>query len=546
MGIAIQHLLSQEFFKDFHVIAGRKGLHRELQGIAIMDAPDSLQWSKGKELIITCGYAIAKEPDCIRKSFEKGSMQLAAGMMIKRERYLKKIPEEVIALFDQYEIPLISIPFESAYMDVMQQVNTIVMNRAIRRFQIQQNDSFQLSSTTYRVRKIKKILQAVEVEMNFPAFLYDVGEKEGYYSSANFKKISNSYGLAESDYWEPKQEYTQYTLCDYIHMSRIRLVEDKHPESPRVSWILIPIYAGGVLQAYFVVMESREFLDYYDEYSIRIAYLLLQAVYEQIVIANSVGNIGFENFVLYVMNSVGEDPERLLYQAAQQGLSMNTYYICILFHQKKGDTSARGERNKYFRIFQNCKISKDAKVAFLDENEGIILMQTQEKNGFEKEFLEKMITEFRMKVEESLEGVELEFAFLREGKLLPGLKQSIKKCQKVLEMGRQFYPGKRILDDEMLGPFTWIDIPKEELETLLAEYRELMQDEKNAELLHTLKIYLENNMNYSITAEKMYAHINTIRKRIDKVNSLLEIDWTNHMSKLKMEVLLQFLFASDF
>ncbi|MGF7012039.1 purine catabolism regulator [Lachnospiraceae bacterium PF1-22] len=546
MGIAIQHLLSQEFFKDFHVIAGRKGLHRELQGIAIMDAPDSLRWSKGKELVITSGYAIAKEPDCIRKAFEEGSMQLAAGMMIKRERHLKKIPEEMIALFDQYEIPLISMPFESAYMDVMQQVNTIVMNRAIRRFQIQQNDSFQLSSTTYRVRKIKKILQAVEVEMNFPAFLYDVGEKEGYYSSANFKKISDSYGLDESDYWEPKQESTQYTLCDYIHMSRIRMVDDKNPESPRVSWILIPIYAGGVLQAYFVVMESREFLDYYDEYSIRIAYLLLQAVYEQIVIANSVGNIGFENFVLYVMNSVGEDPERLLYQAAQQGLSMNTYYICILFHQKKGETSARSERNKYFRIFQNCKISKDAKVAFLDENEGIILMQTQEKNGFEKAFLEKMITEFRMKVEESLEGVELEFAFLREGKQLPGLKQSIKKCQKVLEMGRQFYPRKRILDDEMLGPFTWIDIPKEELETLLTEYRELMQDEKNAELLHTLKIYLENNMNYSITAEKMYAHINTIRKRIDKVNSLLEIDWTNHMSKLKMEVLLQFLFASDF
>lgn len=32
-------------------------------------------------------------------------------------------------------------------------------------------------------------------------------------------------------------------------------------------------------------MESREFIDYYDEFAIRIAFLTLQGVYEQIMIA---------------------------------------------------------------------------------------------------------------------------------------------------------------------------------------------------------------------------------------------------------------------
>ena len=59
----------------------------------------------------------------------------------------------------------------------------------------------------------------------------------------------------------------------------------------------------------------------------------------------------------------------------------------------------------------------------------------------------------------------------------------------------------------------------------------MMEEEKNIELLKTLKIYLENNMNYSVTAEKMYVHINTIRKRIDKVNDLVKIDWANLFSK---------------
>lgn len=97
----------------------------------------------------------------------------------------------------------------------------------------------------------------------------------------------------------------------------------------------------------------------------------------------------------------------------------------------------------------------------------------------------------------------------------------------------------------MIGPFTWLQIPEGELDALLTEYRGLMAEERNAELLRTLKVYLENNMNYSITAEKMYVHINTIRKRIDKLDSLLSIDWEDHMSRLKTEVLLQFLFAGE-
>lgn len=76
---------------------------------------------------------------------------------------------------------------------------------------------------------------------------------------------------------------------------------------------------------------------------------------------------------------------------------------------------------------------------------------------------------------------------------------------------------------------------------MLLEYRNLMKDEKNIELLRTLKIYLENNMNFSVTAEKMYVHINTIRKRIDKLNTILQIEWDSYMSRLKLEILLQFL-----
>lgn len=541
MGIAVKTLLEQEFFKDFNVVAGEKGVHREVQGIAIMDAPDAYRWTKGKELVITSGYSILMDPDSLKKAFEEGLMQLTSGMMIKRGRYLAKIPDDIVELFDKYEIPLISMPFEIAYMEVMQQVNTIVMNRTIRRFQIQKNGAFSLGSITYKVQKIKKILQAVEAEMNFPAFLYDIGEKEGYYSSANFKRISEIYGLSESDYWNPEFPHSRYTLCDYIQMTRIRLSNEGEEDGPRVSWVVMPISVGGVAQAYFVVMESREFLDYYDEYSIRIAYLLLQAIYEQIVIAQSIGNIGFENLVLLAMHSQREEEGRLLYQAGQQGISMNTRYACVLFEQVNTEVSARNNRDNYVSVFRNSDLSKNAKLAFLDENTGVILAEMEEPLKYKNEEVERMLLCFEKKIREKCPEMCLEFAVLREGKRLSELKLAVEKCEKIMRMGRKLYPTKKVWDYDLVGPFTWLQIPEDELDRLLFTYKNLMKDEKNIDLLRTLKIYLENNMNFSVTAEKMYVHINTIRKRIDKLNTMLEIDWDSYMSRLKAEILLQFL-----
>lgn len=92
-----------------------------------------------------------------------------------------------------------------------------------------------------------------------------------------------------------------------------------------------------------------------------------------------------------------------------------------------------------------------------------------------------------------------------------------------------------------LGALAWLDIPEEELTHMLSTYSVLLKDEKNIELLKTLKVYLENNMNYSATAEKLYVHINTIRKRIDKVNELLQIDWSDNIARMNAELLLRFL-----
>lgn len=468
-------------------------------------------------------------------------MQKSSGVMIKRERYLDKIPDELIQLFDKYEIPLISMPFSVPWMEVMSQINTAVMNRTIRRFRLHTGSTFQLSNVSYKEQKIKRILQAVEAEMKFPAFLFDISEEAGYYSSVNFRRIAESFGLTDSDFWEPVKPHTKHTLCDYVQMTRYRLIEQRSEGEPRVSWITIPITMNGKIQAYFVVMESRELLDYYDEYAIRIAFILLQAVYEQIMTAQSAGNIGFENFVHFVLNSGSSDTSTLMYQANVQGIPMSESYVYVVFRQRNQEISARTQRRQYMEIFQKCFQSPESRMAFLEENEGVFFLDESVWRRLENKKLKDKLLLFQSQVKEQITDTELEFGILESPARISEMKTSIEKCQKVLNMGSILRPENNIWDYESLGPLVWLQIPEEELKVMLHEYEELLQDEKNTELLRTLKVYLENNMNYSVTAEKMFVHINTIRKRIEKLHDLLQTDWNDYLVRLKTELLLQFL-----
>lgn len=542
MGISVEELLRLDYFRDFNVIAGRGGLHKEIQGVSVLEAPDATKWSQGKELVLSSGYVISKEPDCIKKSFENGSLGKCSAFVLKRGRYIDKISDEIIELFDMYNVPLISMPFSVPWMELMNKINTTIINRTIKRFRIQNEDISKLYDKSYREEKIQKILKAVEMDMKFPAFLYDVIESRSYYSSDNFKKISRQFNLKDEDYWNPKRDFVKHTLCDYINMARFRLMDIEYENSRRVSWIIMPIIMDGVVQAYFIVMESKEFIDFYDEYSIRIAFLQLQNVYEQIFFVRNMGNIGFENFVNFAITYKGADSSKLFYQANIQGMDVNKKYIHILFSQLNNKISANEYRKEFVKSIDKALNYRIGKLAFIDENQGMIFIEIKEDDeNITEEYLKNVINNIRNDIMQNNKYFKIIFSASVDSKYLSDVKKTFDKLKRVMKMGSVIYPKKIIWFYNDLGPLAWLDIPEEELRKMILSLKNLIEDEKNIEILKTLEVYLENNMNYSITADKMYVHINTIRKRIEKIDELLGIDLSNCTERLKIIILLKYL-----
>ena len=97
------------------------------------------------------------------------------------------------------------------------------------------------------------------------------------------------------DFWKPSFDYNKEILCNNLNMVRYRFFDEKYDRP--YSWITVPITVGDKIEAYFVVVEATGLIDYFDQFALRIGFVLLQSLYEQILMAQNIGDAGFEKFI---------------------------------------------------------------------------------------------------------------------------------------------------------------------------------------------------------------------------------------------------------
>lgn len=537
MGITVREMLHAEYFKDFELLGGHKGLNKQIQGVAILDAPDGYMWTRGRELVISSGYVFKLDPDLFERYIESDKIKEISGLAIKVDRYLKEIPKDIIDRFDKNEIPLIKVPMEPSWMDIVNQLNVLVMNKNIKQFRIGNINPKSFSKSSYQTRKINTILSHIEKEMKFPTMLYDLSKEKPYYSSPVFLELAEN--LKPEDFWDPSFNHTKEIMCDNLKIIRYRFIDDKYDRP--YSWISIPITVGHRVKAYFVILEATELIDYFDQFALRIGFLLLQALYEQILVAESIGDLGFEKFITEIIERDLSDYEILVKKALEVDLDINLNYYLLLMRQTNEKINISSYKEQLQSSFANSISHLDARMAVIDENRCIFLVPVDERISNEEnlDLIKKECKNLKLRLEEKAQGAKLLFGISNILCPITDINRNYNRAEQTIEIGKILYPNEDYLNYSSLGVFAWIDIKEDELDIMLRDIKLLMKNDKNKELIETLRVYLESNMNYSLTAKKLFLHINTIRKRIDDINELINLDLEDPMNRLKIEVLLK-------
>ena len=133
--IALSELLKVTTLARARVVGGHDGLRRPVRGINVMEVPDILDWVKPDELLLTTAYPLRDDPVALDALIPRLAERGLAGIALKPGRYIKAIPASMIEAADQHAFPLIELPPEASFNEIINSVLTVILDVQAARLQ---------------------------------------------------------------------------------------------------------------------------------------------------------------------------------------------------------------------------------------------------------------------------------------------------------------------------------------------------------------------------------------------------------------------------
>ena len=128
IGVRVSEIIELDVFKGCVVLSGSKGLHRRVTKVNVMEVPDIMPWLQDGEFLMTTAYAIKDNIHKLNELIPKMHALGVGGMVIKMKRYIEELPDSVIELSNALGFPIISVPLDVSFGDLMTQVLTTIIS----------------------------------------------------------------------------------------------------------------------------------------------------------------------------------------------------------------------------------------------------------------------------------------------------------------------------------------------------------------------------------------------------------------------------------
>ena len=176
-------------------------------------------------------------------------------------------------------------------------------------------------------------------------------------------------------------------------------------------------------------------------------------------------------------------------------------------------------------------------VTSVEEGNIVIIRNLEEGEEYEE------LSELAKSIISLLESELMTEAKLSYGTIVQELKdvsRSYKESKMALDVGRIFYPEKKLLPYNTLGIGRLIyQLPLSLCELFMKEvFGDRIPDNLDEETLTTIDKFFENNLNVSETARQLYVHRNTLVYRLEKLMRTTGLDIRNFEDALTFKIAL--------
>ena len=176
MGFTIEDMLLVSADKyQMKLVAGEKGWSNSISWLLMLEDLTIIQNFSGKELAVTTGLGFLTE-DKMLDLVRELSWHNAAGLVINTGYYIREIPEEVRKLCDQYDLPLLTVPWEVYLVDMIKDMSVRIFLQSSTDEQISGALIRAIESPGSRDLYEKDLLPYFDLDGNFQTALITTGD----------------------------------------------------------------------------------------------------------------------------------------------------------------------------------------------------------------------------------------------------------------------------------------------------------------------------------------------------------------------------------
>jgi PucR family transcriptional regulator, purine catabolism regulatory protein len=127
--LPLREVLRTPSLAGSRVLAGAAGLERPVERLNVMEVPDISRWVKPHEFLLTTAYPLRGRPETLPGLITDLDDAGLAGLGIKLGRYLDEAPADMLAAAEERGFPLVQLPDDVGFDEILNEVLTGILHR---------------------------------------------------------------------------------------------------------------------------------------------------------------------------------------------------------------------------------------------------------------------------------------------------------------------------------------------------------------------------------------------------------------------------------
>lgn len=532
--MTVEELLQLASLSNVKLLGGANGLNREVKWFHIIDIPQIAYWLKEGDMLFTSGYALHMNPEIMEGLIESLNEKGVSALLIAENLYLKEIPAKMIADADKYDFPIFTFPPETTLRNITHQVAELLLknnDEFFAKYDIFQQDT--LNIVLKGKAPLQQLVKLLTCKIGEDVLLLD-----------EFGRIMAA-GYVKGDRDEFLRNFRR----------NISSEETVNLENPVTGYYKKSYFYYHLRynqqNVFLVVLNNIEHFNIIERIFIKnIVATIASLISNSETLKNSklIAQIPLLESILYGQYA----SEELVYsKTEEQGWNMDASHFAVVFDTNNFNRRiVKGDMNeRQIKDFKNEIINE--LIDMIKRIQGIYPVIRQElvfttifkltTTKSESRIIQscyEIIYYIKKKYE-----INLLIGFSSIGKELSGLPSKLIEAKEVIEIIKDMKDtqlatydqvsldiivNRVIMDADLKQTFI-----KKML--VLAEY----DIQYSSDLIHTLRLLVNNQGNVAETARSLNVHRNTIKYRMQKIEEILGISLSSANVFLNISIILK-------